>query len=251
MQAIREIIRLAFELKMSANEIHRSTRVSRGVIQGCIKAAKEREITWAMACELDDTTLESILYPEKYSHEPRLQEPDWAWISKELRRPGVNRRLLWTEYIGNAPQGKYSYSQFNRLLKNWLRRQEISMRQEHKAGENLFVDYAGQTVPVVVDRMTGEVQMAQIFVAVLGASNYSYVEAAWSQNLPSWIGAHVRAFEFFNGVPVCLVPDNLRSAVTQSEPFEPLLNKTYRRLAQHYKCSIRPARSRKPKDKES
>ncbi len=249
MQALREVIRLAFELKMSSNEIHRSTGISRGVIQACIKAAKETQVSWAMASEMDDTTLESYLYPEKHNQEPKLQEPDWEWVSKELKRPGVNRRLLWKEYVGKSAQGKYSYSQFNRLLKDWKRQQEISMRQEHKAGDKLFVDYAGHTVPVVVDRMSGEVQMAQIFVAVLGASNYSYVEAAWSQNLPSWISAHVRAFEYFNGSPACLVPDNLRSAVTESEPFDPLLNRTYRRLAQHYNCSIRPARKRRPKDK--
>jgi transposase len=122
------------------------------------------------------------------------------------------------------------------------------MPQEHRAGEKMFVDYAGQKMPVV-DRVTGEVRMAQIFVAVLGASNYSYVEASWSQDLPSWIYAHVRALNYIKGVPQCLIPDNLKSGVTESERFDPLVNQTYRRLAEHYQCAIRPARAYKPKDK--
>ena len=123
------------------------------------------------------------------------------------------------------------------------------MRQEHKAGENLYVDYAGQTMPVVVDWETGDARMAQIFVAVLGASNYCYSEASWSQDLPSWIGAHVRALEYIKGVPECLTPDNLRSGVTEAERFDPVVNRTYLRLAQYYDCSIRPARPVHPKDK--
>ena len=123
------------------------------------------------------------------------------------------------------------------------------MRQEHTAGEKLFVDYAGQTVPVVVDRATGEVEMAQIFVAVLGASNYLYMDASRSQDLPSWIRSHVRALEFIKGVPQYLIPDNLKSGVTKAEPFDPAINKTYQRLARHYQCAIRPARKYHPKDK--
>lgn len=247
-RSLREIIRLAFELNLSGNEIHRNTGISRGVVQNCINAAKTNNINWAIACEMDDTALESCLFPETEKG-AGPQEPDWEQLSKELSKPGVNRYLLWKEYIGKSRKGKYSYSQFNRLLKKWLRSQELSMRQEHKAGDKLFVDYAGQTVPVIIDRTTGEVRMAQIFVAVLGASNYSYAEAAWSQDLPSWIAAHVRAFEFLKGVPACITPDNLRSAVTKPEHFDPMVNTTYLRLAQHYKCSIRPARSRHPKDK--
>jgi transposase len=248
MRLLREIIRLGFDLNLSANEIHRTTGVSRGVVQRCIKTGKEKNITWAAVCDMDDTSLESLLFPMQQTKEQRLQEPDWDWIEKELPKRGVNRRLLWVEYIGKSRKGKYSYSQFNRLVKERMRSQDISMRQEHKAGDKLFVDYAGDTL-AVIDQTTGEVKMAQIFVAVLGASNYTYAEAAWSQDLPSWIAAHIRALNFIQGVPACIVPDNLKSAVTRAAPFDPLVNRTYARFAQHYKCSIRPARKYHPKDK--
>jgi transposase len=247
MRSIREILRLSFEVGLSTNEIHRITDVSRGAIQNCIKAAKQKNFTWSEATELDDTTLEERLFSAKAIIEPKCVEPDFDWVYTELKKRGVNKRLLWTEYIGDSEEGKYSYSQFNRRLQSWLKLRELSMRQEHKAGEKLFVDYAGQTMPVVVDRQNGVVEMAQIFVATLGASNYTYVEASWSQDLHSWINSHVRALNFFNGVPQCLIPDNLKSGVTEAVPFDPLVNKTYQRLAQHYHCGIRPARKYHPK----
>lgn len=249
MRSTREILRLAFVVGISGNEIHRRTNVSRGAIQKCIIAAKQKNITWQIANELDDTTLEEKLFSSKVVLQPKFAEPDWSWIYTELKRSGVNKQLLWKEYAANAGEDCFSYSQFNRRLKSWLKRQELSMRQEHKAGDKLFVDYAGDTVPIVVDRENGEVKFAQIFVAVLGASNYTYVDASWSQDLPSWIGSHVRALEFMKGVPQCLTPDNLRSAVTKADAFDPYINKTYQRLAEHYQCSIRPARKYRAKDK--
>lgn len=249
MRSIREILRLSFQVKLSANEISRTTGISRGAVQKCLKAAKQAELVWPLPDDLDDKTLEELLFSAKKAIEPRALEPDYSYIYQELKKPGVNRQLLYSEYIGDSAEGKYSYSQFNRRFKAWLNLQKLSMPQDHKAGEKLFVDYAGQTIPVVIDRTTGEVNMTQIFVAVLGASNYTYVEASWTQDLPSWISAHVRAFDFFKGVPKCLIPDNLKSGVTKAEPFDPFLNRTYRRMADHYQCSIRPARVRKPKDK--
>jgi transposase len=248
MRSTREILRLHFEVKLSANEIHRITGVSRGAVQNCIRAAQQRDIEWPLPTDMDDTTLEERLFSCKIEIAPNCTEPDWNWVHIELKKPGVNKQLLWQEYIETSGENKYSYSQFNRRYKSWLKRQELSMRQEHKAGQALFLDYAGQTMPVV-DRATGEVKKAQIFLAVLGASNYSYVEAAWSQDLPSWINAHVRALNFFKGVPQCLIPDNLKSGVTKALPFDPLLNVTYQRFSQHYKCGIRPARAYHPKDK--
>lgn len=249
MRSLREILRLSFELNLTANEIHRTIGVSRDVVQKRIKAAKEANIDWQTATEMDDHTLAKCLFPEKEEVPSKFIEPDWDWVNRELKKRGVNRQLLWMEYVGKSSEHKYSYSQFNRLFKSWLKRHDLSMRQEHKAGDKLFVDYAGQTVPVVVDCETGDVRTAQIFVAVLGASNYCYVEASWSQDLPSWIGAHVRALEHLKGVPQCLVPDNLRSGVTEAERFDPMVNRTYQRLAEHYGCSIRPARPVHPKDK--
>lgn len=249
MRSIREILRLSFGLGISSNEISRILKISRGAIQNCIRAAKEKDVTWHSAEELDDNTLEETLFSPKVLSEPQLLEPDWNEMFRELKGPGVNRRLLWIEYIADSPAGKYSYSQFNRRLKNWMKSQELSMRQEHKAGDKFFIDYAGQTVPVIIDRTTGEVQMAQVFVAVLGASNYTYMDASWSQNLESFIASNVKALEFIKGVPACLVPDNLKSGVTEALPFDPAINTTYQRLARHYNCSIRPARKKRPKDK--
>lgn len=248
MRSIREILRLSLEVKLGGNEIHRVTGVSRGAVQRCLKAARQQDIRWPLPIDLDDKTLEENLFSAKIVIAPTFEEPDWSKIHDDLKKRGVNKQLLWVEYVDKSVAGKCSYSQFNRRYKAWLKRQELSMRQEHKAGDALFVDYAGQTMPVT-NREDGEVTMAQIFVAVLGASNYSYVEASWSQDLQSWISAHVRALNFFKGVPQCLVPDNLKSGVTKAEPFEPLLNHTYERLAQHYKCGIMPARAYRPKDK--
>jgi transposase len=223
-------------------------------VQNCINAAIKANVSWKQAVALNDITLEKTLYPAENNDmkelEPRFTEPDYEWIYREMKKRGVNMQLLWTEYMEGSTEGKYSYSQFNRRYRAWQRRQALSMKQEHKAGDKLFVDYAGQTVPVVIDRETGDVRMAQIFVAVLGASNYHYMEASWSQDLPSWINAHVRAFNFLQGVPQCLSPDNLKSGVTKAENFDPLINRTYQRMAQHYGCHIRAARKFHPKDKD-
>jgi transposase len=249
MRSIRDILRFSFELGVSANEISKITGVSRGAVQNCLRSAKARNILPPIPDEWDDTTLEEAIFGPKRMVEARLVEPDWQYIFTELKRAGVNRELLWEEYMGDSPEGKYSYSQFNRRFRAWLKKQELSMRQEHKAGERLSVDYAGDTVPLVVDRQNGVVEMAQIFLAVLEASNYTYVEASRSQGLHDWINSHVRALNFFKGVPECLVPDNLKSGVTKADQFDPLLNPTYRRLAKHYHCSVRPARKQHPKDK--
>ena len=177
----------------------------------------------------------------------RKPEPDWASLHRELRRPGVTLMLLWQEYRASAPEG-YGYSRFCELYEAWESRLSPIMRQVHPAGERLFVDYAGQTVELV-DGRTGEVRTAQIFVAVLGASSYTYAEASWTQTLPDWIGAHVRALAFFGGVPRQIVPDNLKAGVLKANWYEPGLNPTYQDLASHYGTAILPARPRRPRDK--
>jgi transposase len=250
MRSVREILRLSLELKFSANDISRIVGLSRGAVQKYINAAKSQGLQWPPSEDLDDDTLEKLLTPTKESPPSKYDEPDCDWIHRELKKRGVNLQLLWTEYSEGGGDGqKYSYSQFKRRYQSWRKQQELSMRQEHKAGDKLFVDYSGDTVPVIVNRRTGEVLMAEIFVAVLGASNYTYVEAQASQRLRDWIAAHIRAFEYIQGTPRCLIPDNLRSGVTKAEPFDPVLNETYRRMAQHYGCAIRPARPYRPKDK--
>ncbi|MEW6439287.1 MAG: IS21 family transposase, partial [Pseudomonadota bacterium] len=168
-------------------------------------------------------------------------------IHRELRRKGVTLQLLWQEYKQDHPDG-YQYSQFCEHYRRWRRTIDITMRQEHRAGEKLFVDWAGQTVGVV-DSATGEIRQAYIFVAVLGASNYTYAEASWTQDLASWIAAHTRAFEFFGGTPAIIVPDNLTTGVSRPCRYEPDINPAYHDLAQHYGTVVIPARVRKPKDK--
>jgi transposase len=173
--------------------------------------------------------------------------PDWAEIHRELKRKGVTLQLLWQEYKATHPDG-LQYSQFCDRYRYFASKLDLVMRQHHRAGEKLFVDYAGQTVDVV-DRETGEVREAQIFVATLGASNYTYAEATWTQSLPDWCASHIRTFEFMGAAPELLVPDNLKSAVTRPCRYEPRANATYEDLAAHYHSAILPARVRRPRDK--
>ena len=180
--------------------------------------------------------------------QPPFIEPDYSSLHQELKQKGVTLLLLWQEYEEVYKKKAYRYARFCAKYKEWLGRQKPSMRQTHRAGEKLFIDYCGPTLEVI-DPTTGEIRSAAIFVAVLGASNYTYVEATWDQKLPNWIGSHVRAFEFFGGVPALLIPDNLRSAVTKANRYEPQLNQTYTDLARHYETAIIPARPYKPKDK--
>ncbi|WP_422447941.1 IS21 family transposase [Endozoicomonas sp. ALB091] len=154
---------------------------------------------------------------------------------------------LWQEYKACHPDG-YQYSWFSDQYRSWKNQVDVVMRQNHIAGDKLFIDYAGQTMPVV-DQYTGEVRQTQIFVATLGASNYTYAEATWSQSLPDWVGSHVRAFDYFGGTPCILVPDNLKSGVKQPHRYEPVINPTYQDLAEHYQVAVVPARVRKPQDK--
>jgi len=199
---------------------------------------------------LDDDALERRLYPSVLHHNVvrKLSPPDWPSLHRELvTRKDLTLMLLWQEYKASEPNG-YQYSYFCDLYRQWHGKLDIAMRQEHRAGEKMFVDYCGRTVPII-DAATGEVREAQVFVAVLGASNYTYAEATWSQSLPDWIGSHVRTFAFLGGVSRAVVPDNLRSAVNKACRYEPDLNPTYAELAAHYGTAVVPARVRKPKDK--
>ena len=197
---------------------------------------------------MDDAALETRLFA-KAEAPPAASRPlpDWPEVHRELRRKGVTLQLLWMEYRERHPDG-YGYTQFCRHYRTWQGRLDLVMRQEHRAGEKLFVDFAGMTMPIT-DPDSGEVWQAQLFVAVLGASNYTYAEALASQALPHWIGAHVHAFEAFGGCSAIIVPDNLRSGVTRPHRYEPEINRTYEEMAAHYGCAVIPARSRKPRDK--
>jgi transposase len=248
MRKIKEILRLKWSCRLSHRQIARSCGVGRGTVCDYLSRARRAGLTWEQVVGLDDGKLEGLLFPPAAPRDGRVRPlPEWSMVSTELRRKGVTLALLWEEYKAGHPEG-YEYSRFCDLFREWLGRQSLTMRQEHRAGEKTFVDYAGMTVDVV-DSETGEVRLAEVFVAVLGASSYAYAEATWSQGLPDWICSHVRAFEFFGGVTEIVVPDNLKSGVTKACRYEPDLNPTYQEMARHYGIAVIPARPRKPRDK--
>lgn len=248
MRKIREILRLKWDCGLSQRQIAESCGIARPTVTEYLQRAEAAGVTWPLPAELEDEALERLLFSLPVS--PRAEArpiPQWAEVHQELKRKGVTLFLLWQEYKAAHPPG-YGYTWFCTRYRAWAQKLDVVMRQEHRAGEKLFIDYAGQTVPVA-DPLTGQLRQAQIFVAVLGASSYTYVEATWTQSLPDWIGAHVRAFQFLGGVPEILVPDNLRSGVTQAHRYEPDLNPTYHEMATHYGVAVIPARARKPRDK--
>ncbi len=249
MRKIREILRLRWEAGLSYEAIKVSTKVSVGACQKLVKKAETLGLRWPLADELDDSRLAQLLYPGADSGTgSRFHIPDWAVVHQELKRKGVTKQLLWEEYTHQFPNHCYSYSQFCDLYRRWHKQQKRSMRQFHKAGEKCFIDYCGPTLPIVCGR-TGEIRQAAVFVAVLGASNYTYAEATWSQSLPDWLESHVRLFDFLGGTPRLLIPDNLKSGVNKACRYDPQLNPSYQQLAEHYRVAVMPARPYKPKDK--
>jgi transposase len=228
MRKIHEVLRLKFERKLSRRKISGACSIARSTVADYLIRFEVAGLSWPQAAALDQATLERALFPPTGSI-PESERPlsDWSTIQQELKRnASVTLFLLWQEYKLQHPEKGYQYSHFCNLYRAWLGKVDVVMRQEHRAGEKLFVDYAGQTVEII-DRQSGEVKTAQIFVAVLGASSYTYAEATWTQRLSDWIGSHVRALEYFGGVPEVVVPDNLHSAVTKAHRYEPDLNPTY------------------------
>jgi transposase len=197
---------------------------------------------------MDDAALEANLFADVCAPLSKTRfVPDWVEVHKELRRKGVTLHLLWEEYKQAHPEG-LQYSQFCARYQVFRDTVDLPMRQHHKAGEKMFVDYCGQTLDFT-DGSSGQTRQAQVFVAVLGASNYTYAEACFSQSLAEWVMAHAHAFSFFGGVPELIVPDNLKSGVSMTHRYEPEINKSYEEMANHYGCVVVPARVRKPKDK--
>lgn len=248
MRKIKEVLRLHYQNKRSRRNIAAACNISATTVMEYLKRASEHDLNWPLPDELSDKQLEEMLYPSisPKSEEPRVY-PKFEQIHKELKRKGVTLLLLWQEY-NNGNVNSVKYSRFCDLYRKWARKKDVWMPQVHKAGEKLFVDYAGMTVGITNPK-TGKVRQAQIFIGTLGASNYSYAEATESQKLKDWIGSHVRAFNFFGGVTEIVVPDNLRSGVSKSHRYEPDLNPTYQELAMYYNVSVDPARVRAPKDK--
>ncbi len=248
MRKIKEVLRLKWEVGLSGRSIAQSCGISRTTVREYVHRAKRAGLSWPLPEGMMDGDLERRMFPPPSSL-PGAERPlpDWQHLDEELKGRGVTRFVLWEEYKAAHPEG-FQYSQFCDLYRAWKGKLPVWMRQDHKAGEKLFVDYAGMTMPVR-DGKTGAVRQAQIFVATLGASYYTYAEATWTQTLPDFISSHVRAFEFFGGVAELLVPDNLRSAVSRSCRYDPDANPTYLRCAEHYGTAILPARPLKPKDK--
>jgi transposase len=248
MRQIREVLRLRFASELPQRAIAKSLGLSQGAVSSYLSRARAAGVSWPLPADLDDVQLEALLFPPP----PAIaadQRPmaDWAWVHRELRRPNVTLALLWEEYRAGAPDG-FGYSWFCDLYRGWAGRLKPTMRQTHIAGEKLFVDFAGRTSEIV-DGLTGEIIPVQIFVAVLGASSFTYAEALWSQKLPDWIAAHVRAFAYFGGVPRQTVSDNLKAGITKACFHEPTVNRTYADMARHYGTAIVPARPYKPRDK--
>jgi len=231
MRKIREILRLRYAQKLSHRKIGRAVGASAGTVGDCLGRAKAAGLTWPLDESLDDGRLEAMLYPAVAQSRVRAA-PDYAYIYRELRRKHVTLMLLWQEYKAAHPGDGYQYTQFCEHYRRYEKRLDVTMRQTHRAGEKLFVDYSGDGIEYI-DRETGEVRRAELFLAVLGASNYTYAAATATQQLGDWIGAHSRALEFFGGVPEVIVPDNAKTAVQKTCHYEPELNPTYREFAEH------------------
>ena len=241
MRQLRHLLRLRHE-GVSAREIGRRLGVARSTIQDNLKRVAAAGLQWPLPEDVTDEILEGRLFPHAGvpSGQRRRVEPNWAELARDMKRPGVNM-------MEEHPEG-CGYSRFCDLLRGFEQRLTPTMRQHHVAGDKAFVDYSGKRIGIV-DPATGEIHEAEIFVAVLGASNLTYAEATWTQQLPDWTGAHVRMFRFFGGVPRLLVPDNLKSGVNKASFYDPEINRTYGAMAFHYSVGILPARPYKPRDK--
>ena len=248
MRKVREVLRLKHALGASERQIAVSVGVSRSTIGEYLRRAAVIGITWPVPAELDDAELERRLFtPAALDGHAERAQPDWNQVHKELKRRGVTLVLLWEEYRAEHGDG-YGYSRFCDLYRGWRRTISPTMRQTHGPAEKLFVDFAGDTV-AVFGAATGAPRRVQIFVAVLGASNYTFAQARWTQGLTDWIGAHVDALSAIGGVPKAIVCDNLKAGVTAACRYEPGINRTYQELAEHYDTAILPTRPRKPRDK--
>lgn len=246
MRKIREVLRLKHEARLSDRDVARAVGAARSTVQECLARARAAGLSWPLPADLDEATLTARLYPARVTA-PVVPEPDFEALRAQLSLKGMTRLLLWREYKQAHPEG-WEYTAFCLHYRAWLTTQDPVLRQAHAPGDKMFVDYAGLTVDVV-DPRTGEARAAQVFVAVLGHSSYTYAEATWTQTVADWLASHVRALEFFGGVPAAAVPDNLKAGVTKAHRYDPDLNPSYQDLAEHYGLTVLPARVRKPRDK--
>jgi transposase len=249
MRKLKEVLRLQ-SLGLSQHQIARSCSISQSTVHEYVAAAQAAGVKWPLPEDWDDGRIESALFPQRPGPAVwrKHAEPDWPQIHQELQtHKNLTLQLIWQERRESDPEG-YGYSRFCDLYRRWLKKLDLVLRQDHRAGEKMFVDYAGATIGIH-NPVSGEVQPAAVFVAVLGASSYTFAEATSSQDLRNWIGSHIRALEFFGGAVEVVVPDNLKSAVTHPSYYEPDLNPTYRALGEHYGVAIIPARPYRARDK--
>jgi transposase len=248
MRKTREILRLKWLLGRSHREIANVLAVGLGTTTQVVARAKRAMITsWPDLEALSDEELEAKMYPPAVKNGEPRPEPNLPAMHIELRRTGVTLRLLHEEYVAANPNA-YGYTKYVELYNAWAERQLVTMRQVHKAGEKCFVDYSGAK-PSIVDAKTGERIEVELFVAVMGASNYTYSEVTASQRSADWIASHVRLVEFLGGTPRALIPDQLKSGVVLASRYEPGIQRTYEEWSQHYSTTILPARPIKPRDK--
>jgi transposase len=250
MRKIREVLRLRYDLGLRQDEIARSCSISQPSVHRYLERAAAAGLGWPLPEDCDDRRLSELLFPAVSGRSGRpIRTPlDFAAIHQQLQsNQYVTLQLLWEEYRESQAEG-YHYSHFCQLYRLWRRKLDVVLRQDHRAGEKMFVDWAGPTIPIY-DRISGEVQPASLFVAALGASSYTFARATLGQDLPNWIECHLQAFEFFQGTTKLIVPDNPRTGVTRACRYEPDLNRTYLDMAQFYRVAIMPARPYKPRDK--
>ena len=248
MRKIRDVLRLILGEGLSVRQVGASLQIPRTTVCDYVRRARAVGLGWPLPEDLDDAALEARLFASAAPVQHPRPEPDWQKVHIELRRPHVTLMLLWLEYKETFPDG-YAYSQFCEHYRHWRRHLDVVMRQHHKAGEKMFVDFPGRTIPIYDERCGEVVFCAELFVSALGASGYLFAEAVRSQQLHCWISAHVHAFAYYGGCPAIVTPDNLRSAVTRPHRYEPDINATYQEMAAHYGVGIVPARSYKPRDK--
>ena len=246
MRKIREVLRLRHEQGLSHQAVAKACAIGVGTVNRYLRRAAERGLGWPLPADVDDAALEARLFPRAAPVHERVR-PDCAHIHRELKRDGVTLQLLWEEYAQVHSNG-YRRTQFFEIYRQWARRLRPSMRQVHRAGEKTFIDFSGKR-STLVDRHTGELRHVELFVAVLGASGFTYAEATATQRLPDWVGAHSRMVEYFGGSTALWIPDQLKSAVTRPCHYEPGVNRTYEDLAAHYGAVVVPARPAKPRDK--
>ncbi len=248
MRKIRDVLRYRHSTDLSLSAIARALNISKGVVAKYLKLSAEAGLGWPLPEDLDDAALEKRLYQQPTARVPTFVEPDYADVHQELKRKGVTLILLWEEYRQGAGDRAYQYTAFCTHYRTWAGQLKRSMRQIHRAGEKLFADYAGPSVPII-NADTGEIRPASIFVAVLGASSYTFACATTGQTQADWLSALERALIYIGGVTALIVPDNPRALVTHANRYEPELNRATAEFAAHYRTVILPARPRKPQDK--